>query len=228
MIECVLCHNLDVLVELLSIACLVGIRVPVVAARADADDAAFAILGGILPSHDGTVATNTEHLASCARLPCSMAVIAAPVGADVVLCCGVGDMIAGIRAINLIGIVACDKILIEWMVVLSIEDAEAPWTATKFGSILVLAPTVVRGCPFVVAGDTDERRQVGGVTGKEHRTTILIWLSDVPGIDAAAVKMVFDFGGNPDDTEVTISNIVLKDHAIDDGTVLPNPETKKK
>ena len=43
-------------------------------------------------------------------------------------------------------------------------------------------------------------------------------LSDLPGIDAAAVKMVFDFGGNPDNTEVTIKRIVLKDHAIDDGT----------
>ena len=46
----------------------------------------------------------------------------------------------------------------------------------------------------------------------------VFYLSDLPGIDAAAVKMVFDFGGNPDNTEVTIKRIVLKDHAIDDGT----------
>ena len=50
----------------------------------------------------------------------------------------------------------------------------------------------------------------------------VFYLSDLPGIDAAAVKMVFDFGGNPDNTEVSVSNIVLKDHAIDDGTVLPS------
>ena len=105
MIECVLCHDLDVLVELFSIACFVGVGVPVVAARADADDAALAILGGILPSHDGTVATYAEHLASCARLPCCMVVISTPVGADVVLCCGVGDMIAGISAVNLVGVI---------------------------------------------------------------------------------------------------------------------------
>lgn len=49
----------------------------------------------------------------------------------------------------------------------------------------------------------------------------VFYLSDLPGIDAAAVKMVFDFGGNPDNTEVSVSNIVLKDHAVDDGTVLP-------
>ena len=50
----------------------------------------------------------------------------------------------------------------------------------------------------------------------------VFYLSDLPGIDAAAVKMVFDFGGNPDNTEVSVSTIVLKEHAIDDGTVLPS------
>ena len=50
----------------------------------------------------------------------------------------------------------------------------------------------------------------------------VFYLSDLSGIDAAAVKMVFDFGGNPDNTEISVSNIVLKDHAIDDGTVLPS------
>ena len=55
----------------------------------------------------------------------------------------------------------------------------------------------------------------------------VFWLSDVPGIDAAAVKMVFDFGGNPDNTEVTISHIVLKDHAVDDGTVLPEDKPEE-
>ena len=50
----------------------------------------------------------------------------------------------------------------------------------------------------------------------------VFYLSDLPGIDAAAVKMVFYFGGNPDNTEISVSNIVLKDHAIDDGTVLPS------
>ena len=50
----------------------------------------------------------------------------------------------------------------------------------------------------------------------------VFYLSDLPGIDAAAVEVVLDFGGNPDNTEVSVSNIVLKDHAIDDGTVLPS------
>lgn len=49
----------------------------------------------------------------------------------------------------------------------------------------------------------------------------VLWMSDLPGIDAAQMKMFFDFGGNAENSKVTISKIVIKDHANDDGTVLP-------
>jgi hypothetical protein len=58
---------------------------------------------------------------------------------------------------------------------------------------------------------------------KAYEETIF-WLSDLTGIDAADTKLVFDFGGNAPETVVTISNITLKDHAIDDGTVLPEDD----
>ena len=32
------------------------------------------------------------------------------------------------------------------------------------------------------------------------------------GIDAESVKMVFDFGGCPDNTEVTVKEIILREH----------------
>ncbi len=47
--------------------------------------------------------------------------------------------------------------------------------------------------------------------------------SDMKGIDIANVELVLDFGGNSDNTDVTIENIVLKNHADDDGTVVPEP-----
>ena len=50
----------------------------------------------------------------------------------------------------------------------------------------------------------------------------VFYLTDLPGIDAANTKLVFDFGGCREGTEMIIRNIVLKDHAIDDGTVLPS------
>ena len=50
----------------------------------------------------------------------------------------------------------------------------------------------------------------------------IFYLSDLQGITSGAVKLALDFGGNAEGTEVSISRITLKDHAIDDGTVLPD------
>ena len=95
----------------LLIARFEGIAVPVVAARADADDASLAVVGGIFPGNDSAVAANAEDFTTSAGLPGSVVIVATPVGADVVLGGGVGDMIAGIGAINLLRVVALDKIL---------------------------------------------------------------------------------------------------------------------
>lgn len=40
-------------------------------------------------------------------------------------------------------------------------------------------------------------------------------------VDMNNVVYTFDFGGNPDDIEIIIENIVLKKHSDDDGTVVP-------
>ena len=50
----------------------------------------------------------------------------------------------------------------------------------------------------------------------------IFWVSNVPGKDLNPVKLVLDFGHATGETHVNISNIVLKDHANDDGTVPPN------
>jgi len=54
----------------------------------------------------------------------------------------------------------------------------------------------------------------------------IFWKSDMPGIDMERVNLFFDFGGCQAGTTVNISSIVLKDHANDDGTKLPddNPD----
>lgn len=51
----------------------------------------------------------------------------------------------------------------------------------------------------------------------------VFWLSDIEGKDLNPVKLVFDFGHATGETHVNIKNIVLKNHADDDGTVLPDP-----
>ena len=51
----------------------------------------------------------------------------------------------------------------------------------------------------------------------------VFWKSDIEGKDLTPVKLVFDFGHATGETHVDIKNIVLKNHADDDGTVLPDP-----
>ena len=45
--------------------------------------------------------------------------------------------------------------------------------------------------------------------------------SDLDGVDISNLKIVFDFGGNKAGDEIMIESLVLKDHANDDGTVVP-------
>lgn len=47
--------------------------------------------------------------------------------------------------------------------------------------------------------------------------------TNMTGIDMDYVNIVLDFGGNPDGTEVTLSDVVLKEHSCDDGTVIDDP-----
>ena len=49
----------------------------------------------------------------------------------------------------------------------------------------------------------------------------VFWKSDIPGLDLSQVKLVLDFGRAAGPTVVNVRNIVLKDHANDDGTKLP-------
>ena len=53
----------------------------------------------------------------------------------------------------------------------------------------------------------------------------VFYLSDVNNLSSDAdCELFFDFGGNPANTTVTVKKIVVKDHANDDGTVLPSDE----
>ena len=47
------------------------------------------------------------------------------------------------------------------------------------------------------------------------------WKSDMQGKDISNLQLVLDFGGNQASTDITVESIVLKDHANDDGTVVP-------
>lgn len=52
----------------------------------------------------------------------------------------------------------------------------------------------------------------------------IFWVSDVAGKDLSPVKLVLDFGHATGETNISITDIVLKNHADDDGTVPPKDE----
>ena len=53
----------------------------------------------------------------------------------------------------------------------------------------------------------------------------IFYKTALEGIDAPDnIRLVLDFGGCPDNTEITVSRITLKDNAVDDGTILPGDE----
>ena len=92
-------------------------------------------------------------------------------------------------------------------------------------SVIVNASPTVPGMTFKLTDSSDDgnflfTERIEIPAGEDY----IFYRSGLAGIDAEAIKMVFDFGGNADNTDIVIKNIVLKDHAVDDGTVLPGDE----
>ena len=70
-------------------------------------------------------------------------------------------------------------------------------------------------------GDNDNIYYFADRIDLEAGDSYVFWKSDMPGIDMDKVDLVLDFGGAPAGTEVEVKNVVFKNHADDDGTVLP-------
>ena len=67
--------------------------------------------------------------------------------------------------------------------------------------------------------DADAIIDVDNVSLKAGQDFVF-WKSDLAGKDLAKVKLVFDFGHATEATVINISNVVLKNHADDDGTIV--------
>ena len=118
-----------------------------------------------------------------------------------------------------------------WQAQMHIETDIALNSATNYDFSVIITPTTD------VTKAVVKLTQIGDDANYlfEHKCELkalednIIWFSDLSGIDASNVKLVLDFGGNGDNCEVVVKNIVIKDHANDDGTKLPSdePEVEK-
>ena len=98
------------------------------------------------------------------------------------------------------------------------------------GSIIITSSQDISGITVKIhpEGDDDDSHsffpsQKINLTGGEPQA---FFFSDLEAaVDMNNVVYTFDFGGNPAGVELVLENIVLKDHADDDGTVLPELPT---
>ncbi len=90
-------------------------------------------------------------------------------------------------------------------------------------SCIFVADADIDGVTVKVTNESDNEAiidvaDISLKAGKEY----VFWMSDIEGKDLSPVKIVFDFGHAAGATTINISNIVLKDHANDDGTKVPS------
>ncbi|MBO7141455.1 MAG: hypothetical protein J6W19_12870 [Prevotella sp.] len=95
-------------------------------------------------------------------------------------------------------------------------------------SCIFVADADIDGVTVKLTNETDadaiiDVDNVSLKAGQEY----IFWKSDIEGKDLSPVKLVFDFGRSTGKTTINVSNIVLKNHADNDGTVPPtdNPDT---
>lgn len=96
-------------------------------------------------------------------------------------------------------------------------------TSTHYDfSVILNADKDINGVTLKLTDETDSQAmiEVADISLKAGEDFIF-WRSDLQGLDLNTVKLVFDFGYAAEPTTVNVRNIVLKDHANDDGTVLP-------
>lgn len=99
-------------------------------------------------------------------------------------------------------------------------------TETKYDFSVVLSSTTNHSNVTVklVDGKDDNLFYFTKVVKLAANEPFCCWASDMNGLDITNLKLVVDFGGNAANTEVTIENIVFKDHANNDGTVVPDDD----
>ncbi len=87
-------------------------------------------------------------------------------------------------------------------------------------SCVILSTTDLPGVTFKLTAEKSDEKYlfVQRVAVKAGEPYVFWWANQEVAEDIADVKMVFDFGGCPANSEITVGNIVLKDHANDDGT----------
>lgn len=113
-----------------------------------------------------------------------------------------------------------------WQAQMRMETNMSTTAASNYDFSVILTSTIDHpGVMVKLVDSTDDKvyyfEQKTKLTANEP---VCFWKADMPGLDIANLNLVFDFGGNAAGTVITIESIVLKNHADDDGTKIPDEE----
>lgn len=112
----------------------------------------------------------------------------------------------------------------QWQAQMKLETDMTTTSDKNYDFSVILVSTTDH--PGVTLKLTDKDNQDGNMYFQEKislkaNEPLCFWRSNMEGKDIENIFMVFDFGGNQSNTDISIENIILKDHANDDGTILP-------
>ena len=94
-------------------------------------------------------------------------------------------------------------------------------TATHYDfSIILLSDVDINDVIVKLTNETDAAAMIDEKVNLKAGQEYVFWKSDLEGVDLNPVKLVLDFGHATGETHISASNIVLKDHANDDGTIV--------
>jgi len=95
-------------------------------------------------------------------------------------------------------------------------------SATNYDfSVILMSDVDINDVIIKLTNEADDAAMIDEKVSLKAGEEFIFWKSDLAGVDLNTVKLVFDFGHATGETHIELRNIVLKDHANDDGTVLP-------
>jgi hypothetical protein len=113
-----------------------------------------------------------------------------------------------------------------WQAQMALSTNISTQSSSNYDFSVILTSTLAH--PHVMVKLTDATNDNAFYFAKAVELTanepVCFWKNNMKGLDITNLKLVLDFGGNSAGSVISVENIVLKNHANDDGTIVPAEE----
>ena len=115
-----------------------------------------------------------------------------------------------------------DQCYADWQAQVHFHTDLSANAATNYDfSCILNADRDISGVIIKLTNETDAEAIIEEHIDLKAGQDYVLWKSNVPGKDLSQLKLATDYGHATGETHISLSNIVLKDHANDDGTIVP-------